>query len=74
MSAGAFGGRGKGVKKGNPNLWEVDPNTWEGGLGPKQFTEALERFPEQSKSEFNRDMPLKNYDKEEGRLTKMYAW
>jgi hypothetical protein len=33
------------------------------GLGPEQFTEALERFPEQSKSEFNSDMPLKNYDK-----------
>jgi hypothetical protein len=61
MSGGS--GRGKGVKKGNANPWEGDPNAWEGGLGPEDFSESVERFPEQCKREFTREHPLKNYDK-----------
>jgi hypothetical protein len=53
---GCGGGKGKGGTKGEPVLWE-------GSIGPKIFEEALyERFPVESKSDFNRDAPLRGYD------------
>ena len=33
------------------------------GLGPLDFSEAVERFPEECKSDFTRDYLFKNYDK-----------
>jgi hypothetical protein len=48
-------GKGKGVRKGNPIVWE-------GSLGPDVFGETLEQFPEESKYDFNNDNPLRGYD------------
>jgi hypothetical protein len=63
MSVNSSSGRGKGVAKGNPNPWKGDHNAWDGSLGPEDFSEAVERFPEQSKGDFSREAPLKNYEK-----------
>jgi hypothetical protein len=39
------------------------PVLWEGSIGSKIFEESLyERFPVESKSDFNRDAPLRGYD------------
>lgn len=63
MSGGSGSGRGKGKGKGEPSPWEVDPNAWEGGLGPKEFGEAEERFPVESKYAFSNENPVQNYKK-----------
>jgi hypothetical protein len=47
--------RGKGEKKG-------DPIVWEGSLGPDFYDEPLFEFPLESKSDFNRECPLRGYD------------
>jgi hypothetical protein len=40
-----------------------EPVLWEGSIGPKIFEEALyERFLVESKSDFNRDAPLRGYN------------
>ena len=49
-------GKGKGVTKGNPFLWE-------GPLGPEDFEEAIyDRFPLESKHDFTKEAPLRGYD------------
>ena len=48
-------GRGKGGRKGPPIVWE-------GSLGPDLFSEAVYEFPVESKSDFNKDSPLRGYD------------
>jgi len=53
---GLGGGRGKGVRKGPPIVWE-------GSLGPDSFEEAIEEFPLERKSDFTRERPLRSYDK-----------
>ena len=53
---GFGGGRGKGVRKGPPIVWE-------GSLGPDSFEEAIEEFPLERKSDFTRERPLRSYDK-----------
>ena len=54
MSGGSSRGRGKG--KGT--TWG-----WEGPLGPDFFEKALyERFPVESKSNFTKEAPLREYD------------
>jgi hypothetical protein len=48
-------GRGKGVRKGHPIVWE-------GSLGPDSFEEPIEQFSLESKSDFTRERPLRSYD------------
>lgn len=61
MAAGSSSGKGfgfgsgKGGKKGGPI-------TWEGSLGPDEFEEPVYEFPVESKSDFNRERPLRGYD------------
>ena len=43
---GLGGGRGKGVRKGPPIVWE-------GSLGPDSFQEPIEEFPLERKSDFH---------------------
>ena len=48
-------GRGKGVGKGLPIVWE-------GSVGPEIYPEPVYEFPVQSKSDFSTTKPLRGYD------------
>ena len=48
-------GRGKGVRKGPPIVWE-------GSVGPEIYPEPLYEFPVQSKSDFSTTKPLRGYN------------
>ena len=48
-------GRGKGVRKGPPIVWE-------GSVGPEIYPEPVYEFPIQSKSDFSTTKPLRGYD------------
>jgi hypothetical protein len=62
MSAGSSRGKGCGGGKGKEGM-KGEPVLWEGSIGPNIFEEALyERFPIESKSDFNRDAPLRGYN------------
>ena len=52
---GFDGGRGKGLRKGPPIVWE-------GSVGPEIYPEPVFEFPVQSKSEFTTTKPLRGYD------------
>ena len=52
---GFDGGRGKGLRKGPPIVWE-------GPVGPEIYPEPVFEFPVQSKSEFTTTKPLRGYD------------
>ena len=55
-SGKGFGcGRGKGLRKGPPIMWE-------GPVGPEIYPEPVFEFPVQSKSEFTTTKPLRRYD------------
>ena len=53
---GFSGGRGKGLRKGPPIVWE-------GPVGPEIHPEPVFEFSVQSKSEFTTTKPLRGYDK-----------
>jgi hypothetical protein len=57
MSGGSSSsrGRGKGVRKGPPIVWESS-------LGPDSFEKPIEQFPLKSKSDFTHERPLRSYD------------
>ena len=52
---GFGGGRGKGLRKGPPIVWE-------GPVGPEIYPEPVFEFPVQSKSEFTTTKPLRGYN------------
>ena len=52
---GFGGGRGKGLRKGPPIVWE-------GPVGPEIYPEPVFEFSVQSKSEFTTTKPLRGYD------------
>ena len=52
---GFGGGRGKGLRKGPPVMWE-------GPVGTEIYPEPVFQFPVQSKSEFTTTKPLRGYD------------
>ena len=52
---GFSGGRGKGLRKGPPIVWE-------GPVGPEIYLEPVFEFPVQSKSEFTTTKPLRGYN------------
>ena len=63
---GFGGGRGKGLRKGPPIVWE-------GPIGPEIYPEPVCEFPVQRKSEFTTTKPLRGYDNRKEDLAKMHA-
>ena len=61
MSAGSSGGKGFGTGKGKGGR-KGPPVVWDGPLGPDVFPEPIFEFPAQTKREFTKETPLRQYD------------
>ena len=62
MSGGSSSGKAFGAGRGKGGARKGPPIVWEGSLGPDFFSEAVYEFPVESKSDFNKDSPLRGYD------------
>jgi len=61
MSGGSSGGKGFGTGKGKGGR-KGPPVVWDGPLGPDFFPEPIFEFPAQTKREFTKETPLRQYD------------
>jgi len=60
MSKGSSSGKGLGYGMGKGR--KKGPIVYEGSLGPDFFNEPVFEFPEESKSDFSKQNPLRGYD------------